>query len=132
MQNSKSDPLNAIDRIEPKTKSARIKAMHGLIEQKIKSGVHLSQIVEALNAAGLDINLVTLKSYLYRLRRKHPSPPRQSAPEIKSDQGAPPQVNYARGSAMTDIDSIINPDPVEQAQELARYERLAKSNRRKS
>lgn len=106
--------------------------MHGLIEQKIKSGVHLSQIVEALNAAGLDINLVTLKSYLYRLRRKHPSPPRQSAPEIKSDQGAPPQVNYARGSAMTDIDSIINPDPVEQAQELARYERLAKSNRRKS
>lgn len=131
MQNSQSSAKNMLNRIEPKTKAARIKAMHGEIESKIKSGVQLAQIVEALNAMGLDINLVTLKSYLYRLRKKS-NPALPSSTEYSFEAKGPETKTSAPSSTvLQDIDSILNQDAVNQAHELARYERLAKSNRRK-
>lgn len=132
MQNKQIDPKNALTDIEPKTKAARIKNLHDLIESKINSGVHIAQIVEALNAAGLEINVATLKSYLYRLRRKKPPTPLASSPVQNQTVGPEHSETKTSRSTLSDIDSILNQDPASQAQELARYERLAKSTRRNS
>lgn len=132
MQNNKSDPAKMLHGIEPKTKAARVKSMHSLIESKIKDGVQLAQIVAILNEAGLDINTVTLKSYLYRLRRENRNAlPQASNPITPID--APSESPRSSGSTtIQEIDSIIHQDPASQANELAKYERLARSNRRKT
>jgi len=132
MQNNKSDPAKMLDGIEPKTKAARIKAMHSLIESKIKDGVQISQIVAILNEAGLDINAVTLKSYLYRLRRKTSSTQPQATKTKDSVDHSSESLRSTQSSTIQDIDSIIHQDPASQANEISKYERLAKYNRRKT
>lgn len=132
MQNNKSNPAKMLHEIEPKTKAARIKSMHSLIESKIKAGVQIAQIVAILNEAGLDINAVTLKSYLYRLRRGNrsalPQPTKPISPTVIPSESS----GSTESSTIQDIDSIIHQDPISQANELAKYERLAKFNRRKT
>lgn len=138
MQNNKSNPAKMLHEIEPKTKAARIKSIHSLIESKIKAGVQIAQIVAILNEAGLDINAVTLKSYLYRLRRGNRSALPQPTNPINPINPINPTIIPSESSRSTgsstiqDIDSIIHQDPISQANELAKYERLAKFNRRKT
>lgn len=131
MQNRKTDPTKILDDIEPRTKAARIKSMHALIESRIKAGVQIAQIVSGLKEAGIDINAATLKSYLYRLRRqKSTALPQQDQRQTSLNE--PTELSKSdQSTTIQDIDSIINQDPAIQANELARYERLAKSNRRK-
>lgn len=132
MQNNKSDPAKMLDGIEPKTKAARIKAMHSLIESKIKDGVQIAQIVAILNESGLDINAVTLKSYLYRLRRGNRSALPQSTNPTSPTVTPSESSRSTESSTIQDIDSIIHQDPISQANEISKYERLAKYNRRKT
>jgi hypothetical protein len=147
MQSKTNDPKSAIQHMEPNTKSALNKSMFTNIEDRIKAGVSLVQIVDALNQTGVDISLATLKSYLYRLRKSsmqmkerapsptlahsdshakstlselEPTPTRKGFPDA-STPGISPHV----------LDALINPDPVQQAEDLSKYERLAKLNRRK-
>lgn len=130
MQNNESGTAQVLNTIEPKTKSARIRAMHGLIESKLQDGVQIAQIVEGLRASGLDINVATLKSYLYRIRHKDRSPLPHPTPVQGASEEATGLPLAENPLSIHEIDSIINQDPASQAQDLLRYERLAKSNRR--
>lgn len=132
MQNNKSDPVKMLHGIEPKTKAARVKSMHNLIESKIKDGVQLAQIVAILNQAGLDINTATLKSYLYRLRRENRNALPQANNSITPSDSPSESPRSSGSTTIQEIDSIIHQDPESQANELAKYERLARFNRRKT
>ena len=158
MQTDGKQLADALQNTRPTTKSAVIRSLHGLIEDKVRAGVHLSQIVETLNAQGLDINLPTLKSYLYRLRQRrrknlpgitnttnNPAPTQtlndaQTAPNTPPTQASHghPSLEASVTTKTTpetqatpaDLDALINPDPVAQAEELAGYENLIKRKRR--
>lgn len=170
---TKSDPKQAVRDTEPTTKSARLRDVMPEIEKKLAVGVRLRAIHQALIGAGLELTLQTLKTYLYRYRKKqraHPTghqtalaasaalgePVSSQAGETVSHQAQPldmqespkPQETSQETTQVTaqestqkttplrepismqELDRLMKPDPVQQAEKLARYERLAKQQRR--
>jgi hypothetical protein len=130
-----------------------------VIEQRLAAGVRIADILKALRDGGIDLTEATLKSYLYRYRQKHgraetAKPPAQpgarqtgvshSDAALGGDSLTPrpaalPPSNEADSSenpptrgpiSMQELDRLMKPDPAEQAEKLARYERLAKQQRR--
>lgn len=67
----KSDLTQALTAIEPKTKAAKVREVMPVIEQRIAAGVRIADILKTLKDSGIDLTEATLKSYLYRYRRKH-------------------------------------------------------------
>lgn len=61
----------AVDRLEASSTSSRLKQLMPSIVQKIEEGVQHQAIVEALGEAGLDVKLATLRTCLYRWRKRH-------------------------------------------------------------
>lgn len=162
---TKSDPKQAVRDTEPTTKAARLRDVMPEIEKKLAVGVRLRAIHLALTGAGLDLTLQTLKTYLYRYRKKqrarttghqtalgapaagggpvssqvgesvlleaqppkmHASPKPQETTQESTQQTTP----LREPISMQELDRLMKPDPVQQAEKLARYERLAKQQRR--
>ena len=112
-----------------------------VIEQRIAAGVRLVDILKALKEGGIDLTEATLKSYLYRYRQKQSKPaaatrPADALPSRAVDRSEPSETERSEDPAlrgpisMQALDRLMKPDPAEQAEKLARYERLAKQQRR--
>jgi hypothetical protein len=134
----KTDIGQALARLEATTKAARLRAVMPLIEAKIAQGVRTSALLDALRAGGLELTASTLKSYLYRHRKRlrgGSTPHGDTCTELRRpdardpDPGAPP--NQTAPVSLQELERIMRPDPVAQASELAHYERIAKSLRRR-
>jgi hypothetical protein len=147
------DVVQALTALEPKTKAAKVREVMPLIEQRISAGVRIVDVLKALRESGIDLTEATLKSYLYRYRQKqhveretagqqNPSNVQQpSATEPVSQRHYPDSSSISDSDLSTDaasrgpismqeLDRLMKPDPAEQAEKLARYERLAKQQRR--
>jgi len=62
-----------IEAIPPRTQAAKLRPLMPAIELRLQSGVHLREIVDALNsspALGAEMKFATLKSYLQRHRAR--------------------------------------------------------------
>ncbi|MFW9457742.1 conjugal transfer protein TraD [Xanthomonas euvesicatoria pv. euvesicatoria] len=144
----KSDLTQALTAIEPKTKAAKVREVMPVIEQRIAAGVRIADILKTLRDSGIDLTEATLKSYLYRYRKKHqaktkgqqsasrtvgmPTPPQPGESESVSHETDSPETSTPRGPiSMQELDRLMKPDPEEQAKDIARYERLAKEKWRK-
>lgn len=151
---AKPDPIEAVRQTQPTTKAARLRDVMPEIEKKLAVGVQLRTIHQALTGAGFDLTLQTLKTYLYRYRKQLRAKPagqqtgRAGAPPVGtpvSSQGGesvsiPAQLLVAQDSlettpsrepiSMQELDRLMKPDPAKQAEDLARYERLAKQKER--
>ncbi|CCG39273.1 putative uncharacterized protein [Xanthomonas citri pv. mangiferaeindicae LMG 941] len=118
-----------------------------VIEQRIAAGVRIADILKTLKDSGIDLTEATLKSYLYRYRRKHqaktkgqqsasrtvgmPTPPQPGESESVSHETDSVETPTSRGPiSMQELDRLMKPDPAEQAEDIARYERLAKQKER--
>ncbi|MBC8641982.1 conjugal transfer protein TraD [Caballeronia sp. EK] len=147
------DVMQALSALEPKTKAAKVREVMPLIETRISAGVRIADILKALRESGIDLTEATLKSYLYRYRQKQQVERETTRQEIQSTAlhssatESVSQQHYPDSSSITDSDSsehvashgpismheldrLMKPDPAEQAEKLARYERLAKQQRR--
>ncbi|CDF63629.1 hypothetical protein XFF4834R_chr42480 [Xanthomonas citri pv. fuscans] len=119
-----------------------------VIEQRIAAGVRIADILKTLKDSGIDLTEATLKSYLYRYRKKHqaktkgqqsasrtvgmPAPPQPGESESVSHETDSAETPPSRGPiSMQELDRVMKPDPEEQAKDIARYERLAKEKWRK-
>ncbi|BBU33359.1 hypothetical protein BTHE68_70930 (plasmid) [Burkholderia sp. THE68] len=147
------DVMQALTALEPKTKAAKVREVMPLIEQRISAGVRIADILKALREGGIDLTEATLKSYLYRYRQKQQVERETTGQKIQSNAQhssateSVSQQHHPDSSSITDSDSsehvashgpismqeldrLMKPDPAEQAEKLARYERLAKQQRR--
>ncbi|TKA17517.1 conjugal transfer protein TraD, partial [Xanthomonas euvesicatoria pv. citrumelonis] len=68
---TKPDAKQAVRQTEPTTKAAQLREVMPEIEKKLAAGVQLRTIHKALTDAGFDLTFQTLKTYLYRYRKKH-------------------------------------------------------------
>lgn len=137
----KVDLTQALSEIEPKTKAAKVREVMPVIEQRIAAGVRIADILKTLQDGGIELTAATLKSYLYRYRKKGRAVGRPAAPVGQRSTGtlasAQPgdSVSYEtepepRASrepiSMQELDRVMKPDPAKQAEDLARYERIAR------
>lgn len=77
-----TDDLKArIDALSGSTVAAKLRAVMPDIDRKVRDGVRHEEIIEALEAAGVSVNLNTFRSNLYRYRRKHGADARTAPPE---------------------------------------------------
>lgn len=135
----------AIRQLKPMSKAAQLRQWMPEIEEKLASGVKLVAIHQKLVAIGFDLPFETLKKYLYRYRQKSCAAHVADAAVKKScastdlfkkNQSAdfdfhPSGENNARPSlSIQEIGRLMHPDPVQQAEKLARYERVARQQRR--
>jgi hypothetical protein len=78
---SKTDDLRAvIEAIPTRTLAAKLRPLMPAIELRLQAGVHLREIVDALNqsaALGAELKFATLKSYLQRHRARQRAGGRQ-------------------------------------------------------
>ncbi|ARU20782.1 glutathione ABC transporter permease GsiD [Ralstonia solanacearum] len=134
--------------MEPKTKAAKVREVMPVIEQRIAAGVRIADILKTLQGRGIDLTEATLKSYLYRYRRKQGKAVRRQTELVGTRRAADlpastqpgesvsyeteaPGTSPSRGPiSMQELDRLMKPDPEEQAEKLARYERLGKQQRR--
>jgi hypothetical protein len=151
------DVVQALTALEPKTKAAKVREVMPLIEQRLSAGVRIVDVLKALRANGIDLTEATLKSYLYRYRQKQQVEQETAGQKLPSNVQQPSatepvsQRHYSDSSSISDsdlstgatshgpphepmsmqeLDRLMKPDPAEQAEKLARYERLAKQQRR--
>ncbi|WP_250469947.1 MULTISPECIES: conjugal transfer protein TraD [unclassified Caballeronia] len=151
------DVVQALTALEPKTKAAKVREVMPLIEQRLSAGVRIVDVLKALRANGIDLTEATLKSYLYRYRQKQQVEQETAGQKLpanvqhSSATGSVSQRHYSDSSSISDsdlstdsvsheasqgpismqeLDRLMKPDPAEQAEKLARYERLAKQQRR--
>jgi hypothetical protein len=133
------DLTQALSEIEPKTKAAKVRQVMPIIEQKIKAGVRIADILQTLKASGIELSEATLKSYLYRHRKRQgataaartdTTPLPTSSVESSAIGTTEQQESPNEPVSMQELERLMKPDPAKQAGDLARYERIAKQQRR--
>lgn len=144
---SEPDLKTQIEAIQLSTKAAKLRKLMPSIEAKLAEGVRATEIVETLRNGGLDLTMGTFRNYLHQYRVKHgKTGQRQVALVGQQLTGTPASaqpmesVSYEtealeastpRGSiSMQELDRLMKPDPAKQAEDVARYERLGKQQRR--
>ncbi|AUS41345.1 conjugal transfer protein TraD [Ralstonia solanacearum] len=143
----KSDLTHALTAMEPKTKAAKVREVMPVIEQRIAAGVRIADILKTLKDSGIELTEATLKSYLYRHRKKHgktagrqvePVGVRSVRALASSPLGVPvsyetdaPETSTPRGPiSIQELDRVMKPDPAQQAEDVARYERIGRQQSR--
>ena len=133
MQKNGSELIEALSAIEPRTKAAKVRAVMPLIEQRIAAGVRIADILVAMNSSGLDITEATLKSYLYRYRKKKGRPTKRQAMSTATEKNVSYETDLPENKnqpvLMQQLDRLLKPDPETLADDVKRYERLAKQHR---
>lgn len=82
---------NALSRLQPRSKAARLRALMPQIRAKLEEGVQHSDIIRLLNQQGLELTERTYQSYLYRFRK-------QQRADLKSRGGASPSLAHSAPS----------------------------------
>ena len=131
--------------MQPMSKAAQLHELMPLIEEKLATGIKLVAIHQTLLAIGFDLPFQTLKKYLYRYRRKEcaantvdNSVKKTSASKDASQKNhsaefndhLPDENNLRPSISIQEIGRLMHPDPLQQAEKLARYERVARQQRR--
>ena len=148
---AKLDLATALQAVEPETKAAQIRQVMPIIEQQLKAGVRRQAILDVLKAQGIEITMETLKSYLYQYRKSVKAgtveapanvPNSQSAAvvpeataeklEIVSYDTKPESQDLPAPMAPNELSKIMNPGDDVNASELARYESVSPSRRRRT
>lgn len=144
---NEADLKAQIEAIKLTTKAAKLRKLIPSIEAKLADGVRAAEIVETLRKGGLDLTMGTFRNYLHQYRvmqRKTVGQQQKPIGPRPADRPASSQldesVSYDTDSSgtptprapisMQELDRLMNPDPAEQAEKLARYERLGKQQRR--
>lgn len=94
--NKKSD-IEALRELTSETKNqtkmGRLRGLFDEIEKAKEAGVSNAKIVETLNAQGLDINLKTFESMMYKIRQSRKNKP--SKTPAATPQNITPKENYS-------------------------------------
>jgi hypothetical protein len=143
---SEPDLKAQIEAIKLTTKAAKLRKLMPAIEAKLAEGVRAAEIVETLQKGGLELTMGTFRNYLHQYRTKqgknverqaNPVAPRSADVPASTQPGesvsyeTEPEPSTSSGPvSMQELDRLMKPDPAKQAEDLARYERLAKQQRR--
>lgn len=135
----------AISRMEPTSMAAKLRQVMPGIEEKLAAGVQLGEIHKVLVNAGFELTFQTFKTYIYRYRKKERPTVQENSSYRQSVSGnyfsqrdicetskldSTDNFESHAPISMQSIDRLMKPSPSEQAEKLARYERLARKNRR--
>jgi hypothetical protein len=115
--------IKKLNELKPEKQGIRINHVIPTIEKKLKEGVSLSRIVEVLKEEGIQLTESTLKTYLYRYRKKKTSPEKESfssTDSTENDSSISPQ----------ELNKLIRPDPKKQEEDIAKYEHIMREKRR--
>lgn len=138
MESNDDSGLEArIRALKPTNKAARFRRLAPTILAKLEEGVAASELLNVLNQGGLELDLGTFRTYLSRYRKQQKSVPVASAAgaqteTVSYDTNVPPApVAPLAPTSRTplspqELHALIHPDPAQQAEEMAGYERLAK------
>lgn len=148
---AKLDLATALQAVEPETKAAQIRQVMPIIEQQLKAGVRRQAILNVLKEQGIEISMETLKSYLYRYRKSVKAGTVEAPANVPNSQSAAvvPEataekleiVSYDTKTesqdlpapmAPNELSKIMNPGDDVNASELARYESVSPSRRRRT
>ena len=144
---SEPDLKAQIEAIKVTTKAAKLRKLMPAIEAKLAEGVRAAEIVEALKKGGLELTMGTFRNYLHQFRTKQgkvvkrqssaaASSPADSLTSTGTSESVSVETDSQETStrrepiSMLELDRLMKPDPVKQAEEMAYYERIAKQNRR--
>jgi hypothetical protein len=127
-----------IEAIKLTTKAARLRQLMPVIEAKLAEGVRAAEIVETLRNGGLELTMGTFRSYLHQYRAKRDkNVERRAERTLNQPEGLVPYENVSSEApkssgpiSIQKLDRVMKPDPAEQAEKLARYERLARRKER--
>lgn len=139
----------AISTLSPRSTAARLRPWLPLIEAKLATGVSIADIVVVLNANGIGLSAATFRSYLQRYRQRQVSPNEKviaaaegtgrvalngsSAvlePATKQDAAPLPSRTVLEAVRIDDLSRVMQPDPLQQAEQLQVYDRLARQTRK--
>ena len=135
------DIKDALTKLQPTTKAARLRTLLPDIELKLAAGVQLKAIQAALHSGGLELTLATLKTYVYRFRQEahHPAVvttagpatiPTASATVLPADNVPLREEAAAQAISAQDLARLMQPDAQQEATDIAHYERIAKQQRK--
>ena len=134
------DIQDALNKLQPTTKAARLRALLPDIERQLAAGVQLKAIQAALHSGGLEFTLTTLKTYLYRFRKETPRSalstvvpvaiPIASATRLPVNHGTNEEQAAAQPVSVQDLARLMQPDAHQEATDIALYERIAKQQRK--
>jgi hypothetical protein len=96
-----------------------------LIAEKVAAGVTLERIVAALKVDDIEVSAATLKSYLYRYRRKlKAAKPQPAQPDAGTSAPHPEPGNITER-----LTSLITRDPDKDAADFANYEQQGRKRK---
>lgn len=98
-----------IEALTGRTAAARLRAVMPVIDRKVREGVRHEDIVEALQAAGLNVSLNTFRVNLYRYRKRSQAQGAASASTHPKTHNSPPAVPGEAGpvAAAGDADAAF-------------------------
>ncbi|EHP44186.1 putative TraD protein [Cupriavidus basilensis OR16] len=158
---TKLDPVTAIRALQPESIAARLRQLMPEIEAKLGVGVTLKAVHQALAGSGIDIPLETLRTNVYRYRKKvkaarpvsyeadttrEPAPAPRRTPPTPADVTGHLKTSVSSGTeektaptfeprhpppTPQELHALMHPDPVKQAEEIAYYERIGRARARK-
>jgi hypothetical protein len=105
-----SDDLEArIEALTGRTAAARLRAVMPAIDRKVREGVRHEDIVEALQAAGLNVSLNTFRVNLYRYRKRSQAQGAASTSAHPKTHGSPSTASGEAGpvAAAGDADAAF-------------------------
>ena len=98
-------------RLKPRTKAAKLRAMMRLIETRLEEGVQHADILQWLNEEGLELTERTYQSYLYRYRRRRRAAGKPRSETLPTQAAAAPKPQSAGQRPRTfKYDPKGNPD----------------------
>ncbi|WP_045762329.1 hypothetical protein [Xanthomonas albilineans] len=134
------DLQNKLEAIKPATKAAKLRQLMPLIERKLGEGARAADIVAVLNTGGLELTLGTFRGYLHRYRQQQAKSARGARTLASAASPTPPVKPAASASTapattgpvnLGQLDQLMRPDEHQQADDMARYERVGKLTKTK-
>ena len=124
------DIKDALNKLQPTTKAARLRALMPDIERQLATGIQLKAIQAALLSGGLEFTLTTLKTYLYRFRQVAPHPAIVVTNVVAAPPASAQESVTAQPVSVQDLARLMQPDAHQEATDIAHYERIAKQQRK--
>ncbi|AIY44232.1 hypothetical protein LT85_p053 (plasmid) [Collimonas arenae] len=133
----KSTVKQAISEMQPTTKAAKLRSLMPEIERKLAEGVQFKDVLEALKIGGLEFDLATFKTYVYRFRKENVKTvtvsKKPSVGTAETETGQPESAaenSPGEPVSMQHLSNLMKPDPDQEAADILNYERIAKQSRK--
>ncbi|MGZ9709270.1 hypothetical protein ACXX82_00315 [Glaciimonas sp. GNP009] len=126
------DIKDALTKLQPTTKAARLRALLPDIERQLAAGVQLKAIQAALHSGGLELTLATLKTYVYRFRQAAHHPAIGVTNVVVASPASTQEPVTDQPVSVQDLARLMQPDAQQEATDIAHYERIAKQQRKEN